>query len=54
MSAITDLTEAWAGHSGLEVETFLKQMLGSTVASLGGKIGYVELVGSTLTFYDEE
>ena len=54
MSAITDITEAWRGHSGLEVETFLKQMLGSTVASLGGKIGYVELVGSTLTFYDEE
>lgn len=54
MSAITDITEAWKGHSGLEVETFLKQMLGSTVASLGGKIGFVELVGSTLTFYDEE
>lgn len=54
MSAITDITEAWRGHSGLEVETFLKQMLGSTVASLGGKIGYVELVGSTLNFYDEE
>lgn len=54
MSAIIDITEPWAGHSGLEVETWLKSMLASTVASLGGKIGYVELVGLTLNFYDEQ
>ena len=54
MSAITDITEAWRGHTGLEVETFLKQMLGSTISSLGGKIGYVALDGSTLKFYDEQ
>ena len=54
MSAIIDITEPWAGHSGLEVETWLKSMLASTVASLGGKIGYVELSGLTLNFYDEQ
>lgn len=54
MSAIVDITEPWAGHSGLEVETWLKSMLASTLVSLGGKVGYVELSGSSLVFYDEE
>ena len=54
MSAIPDINEPWAGHSGLEVETWLKSMLASTLATLGGKVGYVELSGSSLVFYDEE
>ena len=54
MSAITDITQTWAGHSGLEVETFIKSEISSAVASLGGKVGYVELSGSSLVFYDEQ
>ena len=54
MSAIIDLNEAWVNHSGLEVETFLKAQLMSTIASIGGKIGYVEMVGTDMKFYDYE
>lgn len=54
MGAIQNLTEAWKNHSGLEVETFLKAQLVSTLANIGGKIGYVEMVGTDLKFYDEE
>lgn len=56
MANIGDITEAWAGHSGLEVETFLKQQLGALDATLRGKFGYVEFNTSTmsLVFYDQE
>ncbi len=54
MSAIPDLSTAWAGHSGLEVETFLKQQLGTALAAAGGKFGYVEMVGTDLKFYEDE
>ena len=54
MSAIQDLSEAWAGHTGLEVETFLKQQIGSAIAAAGGKVGFVEMVGTDLKFYDSE
>lgn len=54
MGAIQNLTEAWENHNGLEVETFLKAQLMSTLANIGGKIGYVEMVGTDLKFYDEE
>ena len=54
MGAIPDLNEAWAGHSGLEVETFLKQQIAGALSLAGGKYGYVEMVGSDLRFYDEE
>lgn len=47
MATITDISEAWNGHSGLEVESFIKSVLGS-------KIGYVALVGTNMVFYDEE
>lgn len=54
MSAIQNINEPWENHSGLEVETFLKSQLVATLASIGGKIGYVEMVGTDLKFYDEE
>lgn len=55
MANIQNLTEAWAGHSGLEVETFLKGQLAALSAALGGKFGYVAFNSQTMTitFYDE-
>lgn len=54
MSAIQNINEPWRDHSGLEVETFLKAQIVSTIASIGGKIGYVEMVGTDMKFYDYE
>ena len=56
MANIEDINEAWAGHSGLEVETFLKGQLGSLSAALGGKFGYVTFNPNTmsLVFYDQQ
>lgn len=50
MANINDITEPWHGHSGLEVETWLKSML----ATIGVKFGYVQFTGSSLVFYDVE
>lgn len=50
MSEIHDITEPWAGHSGLEVETWLKSM----IAGIGIKFGYVQFTGAALVFYDKE
>jgi hypothetical protein len=56
MANIEDMNEAWAGHSGLEVETFLKGQLGTLSAALGGKFGYVTFNPNTmsLVFYDQQ
>lgn len=54
MGAIPDLNEAWAGHTGLEVETLLKQQIAGALSLAGGKYGFAEMVGSDLRFYDEE
>lgn len=51
MANIQNISEAWAGHSGLEVETFLKSQLSSLVDL---KFGYVEWSGTNLVFYDKE
>lgn len=55
MANIINIQEAWAGHSGSEVEAFIKQQLTALFASLGGKFGHVEFNSSTMTitFYDE-
>ncbi len=55
MADIIDINEAWAGHSGLEVETFIKAQLTALSASLGGKFGHVEFNSQTMTitFYDQ-
>lgn len=54
MANIPDINEAWAGHSGLEVESFIKSQLTGLAASLGGKFGYVEFNSQTMTmaFYE--
>lgn len=56
MANIEDITEAWAGHSGLEVETFLKAQLGALSSSLSGKFGYVSFdqANMRMVFYDYE
>lgn len=54
MSAIENINEPWRDHTGIEVETFLKAQLVSAIASIGGKIGYVEMVGTDMKFYDYE
>lgn len=51
MGSIGNIQEPWHGHTGLEVETFIKSQL-SALASM--KFGRVEWDGSSLTFYDEE
>lgn len=55
MANIENLTEAWAGHSGLEVESFIKAQLTGLAASLGGKFGHVAFNSQTMmiTFYDQ-
>lgn len=55
MANIADINEPWAGHSGLEVEDFLKAQLTALSAALGGKFGHVEFNSQTMTitFYDE-
>ena len=52
MANIEDINEPWAGHSGLEVETFIKQQL----AQLDQKFGFAEFNTQTtsIVFYDEE
>jgi len=56
MANIQNLTEAWAGHSGLEVESFIKSQLTALAASVGDKFGYVDFNTQTMTisFYDEQ
>lgn len=53
MSAITDITEPWRNHDGIEVETWLKQELASQLALIGGKFGDAAFTGSEFVFYDE-
>lgn len=52
MANIGDINEAWAGHSGLEVETFIKSQL----MQVNQKFGYAEFNAQTssIVFYDEE
>ena len=50
MANINDITEPWNGHSGIEVETWVKSML----ATIGVKFGYVQFTGASLVFYDVE
>lgn len=55
MANIENLTEAWNGHSGLEVEEFIKSQLTLLAASIGGKFGHVAFNSQTMmiTFYDQ-
>ena len=55
MGNIINITEPWQGHTGLEVESFIKSQITALAASLGGKFGYVAFNSQTMTitFYDE-
>jgi hypothetical protein len=56
MANIDNIGEAWQGHSGLEVETFLKGQIGALSSALGGKFGYVTFNPNTMSlqFYDQQ
>lgn len=56
MANIPDANEPWAGHSGLEVETFIKGQMQTLSMALGGKFGYVTYNPQTmaLVFYDQQ
>lgn len=47
MANIEDKNTPWEGHSGLEVENFIKNMFDT-------KVGYIDFNNLTLTFYDEQ
>lgn len=54
MSIIPDINEAWQGHSGLEVETFLKSQIVAAMTAAGGKIGFVDFANMTMRFWEYE
>lgn len=47
MADIADKNTPWEGHSGLEVETFIKNMFDT-------KVGYIDFNNMKMTFYDEQ
>ena len=55
MADIIDINEAWAGHSGLEVETFLKNQMTYILAASQGKFGAATFDPQTMviTFWDQ-
>lgn len=53
MADIENLTEAWHGHSGKEVESFLKRQLVNNMNMFEGKVGYVDYDGTKITFWDD-
>lgn len=54
MSDISSLTDNWDGHSGGEVQSFLKSQLTQALSVSDSKIGYVEYEDSTIKFYTVE
>ena len=54
MSDISNLQEPWEGHTGNEVESFLKRAVSSLQTSVQSKVGYVESDGSVISFYEDE
>ena len=54
MSIIPNINEAWQGHSGLEVETFLKSQIVAAMTAAGGKIGFVDFANMTMRFWEYE
>ena len=55
MADIIDINEAWAGHSGLEVERFVKNQMTRILAASEGKFGATAFNPQTMTitFYDQ-
>ena len=54
MADIQNMTEDWQGHSGAEVQAFLKQQIAAAQAAAGEKIGYVEYTGNAFYFYEDD
>lgn len=52
MSEIHNIGEPWSGHTGLEVETFIKAQL-EQVLSSDAKIGWVTFDGTAMHFYED-
>ena len=51
---IENMTEGWAGHTGQEVEEFLKRQLTAAIAGARDKIGWIDYTAGRVTFYDEQ
>lgn len=54
MAEIKDLQESWEGHSGKEVESFIKDKIRQSIADINGKFGNVSYEGGVMRFYDSE
>lgn len=51
---IENMTEGWAGHTGQEVEDFIKEQLTSAITGSRDKIGWIDYTAGRVTFYDEQ
>lgn len=54
MAEIINIQEAWEGHSGLEVEGFVKEQFRQNLTALSGKFGSVAYEGGVMRFYDSD
>lgn len=54
MSDISNLQEPWEGHTGNEVESFLKRTVSALQSSSQSKVGYIESDGSVISFYEDD
>ena len=54
MADINNLQESWEGHTGNEVESFLKRTISTLQTTTQSKVGYVESDGSVISFYEDE
>ena len=51
---IENLDENWAGHSGQEVQEFIKRQLTAAITGSREKIGWIDYNAGRVTFYDEQ
>lgn len=54
MAEIEDMTVDWQGHSGSEVQQFIKQQIQKAQATANAKVGHVNYSGTTIYFYEDE
>ena len=54
MAEIQNIQESWEGHTGLEVEQFIKREVSNTITTLGSKFGAVAYEEGQIKFYDED
>lgn len=53
MSDINSIIEPWEGHTGSEVEAFIKNEINKIAMSNNGKVGWIGYENSNLVMYDE-